>query len=364
MLTNEIAANIVLETSLRLNRNINIMNEHGVIIASGDASRIGHIHEGALKVLKTGEILSISVENAEVLKGSQPGINLPIVFQERIVGVIGITGSPAEIQDFGGLVKMTTELMIKQNFIITQMEWKQRTKEMIIEELLKTEPSYNHIKLGLTLLKKQLDPPYVSCIIQIIEQPIPNNTLIKNLEFILGEQPAIISSINIKRIFIALSECDPFEIENVFNRIAKELKRLKVTFRLSFSTLFNTLNKFSESYFDCELALNITDHKVEIIPYSKLEAKALIYKTEHVEAEKFAKRIINKTLEKYSETLETFFDHNLNIQRTADALFIHRNTLIYRLNKIQEETGYDPKLFRDALTLQIAIWAAKRVKND
>lgn len=48
MLTREIAQTIVLETSLRLNRNINIMDEKGIIIASGDPSRIDNIHEGAL----------------------------------------------------------------------------------------------------------------------------------------------------------------------------------------------------------------------------------------------------------------------------------------------------------------------------
>lgn len=363
MLTKEIASIIVNETSLRLNRNINIMNEKGVIIASGDTKRIGDIHEGALTVLKTGQTLSISAEQADKLKGSQPGINLPIVFQESIVGVIGITGHPSEIQILGGLVKMATELMINQNYLSTQMEWQQRTKELIIEELLKATPSYDQIKRRLGLLEQRLNPPFISCVMQMNERKISNNILIKNLELIMGEQQGIISFININRIFIALSECTFPGTEKVFDKMAAELKRHKISFRLSFSTPFNSLDKFYQSYIDCDLALDITDNTIDIVPFSKVESKALIYKTDLAEAAKFSNRIMNKTLEKYSDTLGAFFENNLNIQSTAQALFIHRNTLIYRLNKIEKETGYDPKVFMDALTLQLAIWAAKKVER-
>ncbi|MBS4214498.1 MULTISPECIES: CdaR family transcriptional regulator [Neobacillus] len=362
MLTKEIASTIVKETSLRLDRNINIMDEHGIIIASRNSSRIGDIHEGALAVLKTGKTVTISEEQAKELKGSQPGINLPIVFKDIIVGVIGITGNPIETQDFGGLVKMTTELMIMQNYISTQLEWQQRTKDMILEELLKSVPSITNIERGLSLLEKRLHPPFISCVIQMNERSISNNTLIKQLELTISGQNAIIGFININRIFIAFSECTLTETSKVFDRIAHELRRLKVSHRLSFSTPFSDIKNFQESYLDCDLALDITDKTLEIVPFSKVESKALIYKIKWEDAEKFSKRIMNSTLKSYLETLEAFFDHNLNIQNTADALFIHRNTLIYRLNKIKEETGYDPKDFRDALTLQLAIWATNKIE--
>ncbi|MFP5114748.1 CdaR family transcriptional regulator [Bacillaceae bacterium C204] len=364
MLTREIAIDIVKETSMRLNRNINIMNEKGIIIASGDLSRIDDIHEGALEVIKKGRSLTIHPDKEGVWKGAQRGINLPIIFQDKIVGVIGITGNPDEMQELGGIVKMTTELMIKQQFIASQTEWLQRTREMIIEELLKVSPSNSHIERGLNLLEIKLQPPFVTFIIQMTERAISNNRLIHELEEITGKNRGLIGFININRILIAVSECIPSEVDRILEKVCRVLKKLKVKFRLTYSIPFQSLSKFCQSYTDCDLALQISDESEELISFAEIESKALIFKVDRAGAERFTNRIINQTLIKYTETLETFFNKNLNIQHTADELFIHRNTLIYRLNKIEEETGYDPKCFKDALTLQLAIWTSKKLKSE
>ncbi len=59
-----------------------------------DESRLHTVHEGAVEVLKSGETLTIYPDQGEAWKGSEPGINLPIVFHENIIGVIGVTGDP------------------------------------------------------------------------------------------------------------------------------------------------------------------------------------------------------------------------------------------------------------------------------
>ena len=63
-------------------------------------------------------------------------------------------------------------------------------------------------------------------------------------------------------------------------------------------------------------------------------------------------RKINETL---LETLKAFFDNNLSILKTAQAIYIHRNTLLYRLRRVKEITGLDPKKFDDAVQLRIAL---------
>nr|WP_285890411.1 helix-turn-helix domain-containing protein [Halalkalibacter oceani] len=62
--------------------------------------------------------------------------------------------------------------------------------------------------------------------------------------------------------------------------------------------------------------------------------------------------------------MQTFFQYNMNITETAQALFVHRNTLMYRLKRIKEKTDYDPQLFADAVTLQIAIWIAAHLEEE
>lgn len=364
MLTREIAQTIVLETSLRLNRNINIMNEKGIILASGDPSRIDDIHEGALEVLKSGETLIIPYNDKGVWRGAHPGINLPIVFQDRIVGVIGITGNPEDIQELGGIVKMITELMIKEKFIASQLEWKQRTKEMIIEELLKSSPSYSNIERRLNLIDLKLQAPFITHVIQMTDRTITNQRLTEKIEGIIGGNNGLVGFININRMFIAFSGFTQQEADKKLQNIYNELKKLKLTFRLAYSTPFHSMSKFNQSYIDCDLALQISDKADDFVSFAEVEPKALIYKVDRAWAERFSNRIMNDTLYKYADTLEAFFSNNLNIQQTADELYLHRNTLIYRLSKIEKETGYDPKRFKDALTLQLALWSEKRLKSE
>ena len=63
------------------------------------------------------------------------------------------------------------------------------------------------------------------------------------------------------------------------------------------------------------------------------------------------------------QTVFTFFDNNLNISETARQLYIHRNTLVYRLEKIQKRTGLDVRVFDDALTFKIAMMVADHMRS-
>ena len=61
-------------------------------------------------------------------------------------------------------------------------------------------------------------------------------------------------------------------------------------------------------------------------------------------------------------TIRKFFDNSLNVSETARQLFVHRNTLVYRLEKLQKTTGLDIRVFEDALTFQIALMVANYMK--
>ena len=60
--------------------------------------------------------------------------------------------------------------------------------------------------------------------------------------------------------------------------------------------------------------------------------------------------------------INKFFENSLNISETARQLFVHRNTLVYRLEKIQKQTGLDVRVFEDALTFKIALMVADHMK--
>ncbi|MDN7245216.1 CdaR family transcriptional regulator [Planococcus shenhongbingii] len=353
-LTKKIANEIVRETSLRLQRNVNIMNTDGIIISALDKSRIGAVHEGALEVLATKKTLVIYPD--QKWEGAQPGVNLPLVFRNQIIGVIGITGNPEDLVDIGELVKMTTELMIKQEFLDSQLEWKQRTKEMVAGQLLKKDPSFKDIHENLRLLEISLVPPFTSIIVQISERSLTNRAFIEQVEGAIGKRKGIVSFINFNRLFIALTGIAESDIPERVASLHQLLKSLGVKFRIAYSLPFYKADQFSQSYKDCEITLEISDAATDCASFANIEVKSLFYQVDETVAERFSHRVLKNFDTEKAETLEVFFANNQNIQQTADKLFLHRNTLIYRLKKIIEDTGYDPKSFEDALVLQVALW--------
>ncbi|RDW20012.1 hypothetical protein CWR48_06805 [Oceanobacillus arenosus] len=356
MLTKEIATAIVRETSLRINRNVNIMDINGIIIATMEPSRMNTIHEGAVEVLRSGKTLEIFQSESERWDGSQPGLNLPIIFREKIIGVIGITGNPEMMGDIGELVKMTTELMINQVFLATQLEWQQRTQEIIIEQLLENNPYSHEVERGLSRLHFQLDPPFMTAIIQISDGEIQKQSLIQKIEALIGESYVIAGFINFNQLILAFSGLNEVNTIGKLNSVYALLKKQNWKFRMVYSLPFEELEKFQQSYYDCELALKISDSNMDFISFGHVEVKALVHQLDADIAKRFSGRVLKSFNANQAETLESFFANDLNIQKAADALFLHRNTLIYRLHKIMEETGYDPRKFSDALILQIAMW--------
>src|SRR5690625_7123542 len=81
VLTKEIAQDIVDQTMNILSYNINVMDRRGVIIGSGDQSRIGEMHEGAMNAIVKKRRVDIAVDQMKNLAGTKPGINLPIIFE-------------------------------------------------------------------------------------------------------------------------------------------------------------------------------------------------------------------------------------------------------------------------------------------
>jgi carbohydrate diacid regulator len=362
MLTQKIANEIVKETSLRLDRNVNIMDTEGTIIATMNKARIGSIHKGAIEVLSTQKTLVIHPD--QKWEGAQPGINLPIVFMDKIIGVIGITGDPKDLGNIGDLVKMTTELMIRQEFMDSQTEWKQRTKEVIIDQLMKKEPSMAIMEQNLKLLGLKLSSPFTLILVQLTEWPLPNRQLIELIEEKIGKNFGLVGFITVNRLLIKLTGIPEREIAETIQTIYLFFKELNLDFQMSHSLVFGHLSQFSQAYEECEIALEINESGTELTSFAQIEAKSLIYQVEPTVAERFTNRVLKNLDANQVKTLESFFMNDLNIQKTADDLYLHRNTLIYRLNKIIEETGYDPKHFKEALTLQVAVWFYRKAEKN
>ncbi|WP_019240605.1 MULTISPECIES: CdaR family transcriptional regulator [Bacillus] len=359
MLTEELANEIVSQTMIRLDRNINIMNENGIIIASGDSKRIHHTHFGAVEVLRTGKPLIIHENNMSEWEGAKPGINLPITFQKITIGVIGITGNPEEITEFGELVKMITEMMIQQAFLTEQMEWKQRLKELIFEDLLSNSIRYESIDKRLHLLNFKLIAPYQVAIIDLGQKQIKRNDVLQIAESSFTEQQALIGFINVNRLFILTSNLAEHIFKDKLKHIYRILTAKNLLIRIGMGLTVVEQENIKHSYADSISALKHSTSELPLVSFAEIETKALLDQLDERTRQQFSTRILGNLSEKLQETLEQFIFYNLNIEKCSRGMYIHRNSLIYRIKQIKEYTGYDPQNVNDVITLQMAMWMRK-----
>lgn len=106
---------IVDEIGSTINRNVNIMNEEGYIVASTDSSRIGMLHKGAKKIIE--EKLDVEIIGQEESDTeTREGVNYPLIVNDKRVGVVGITGNYEEIGVLGDVIRRMTEMLIMDRY--------------------------------------------------------------------------------------------------------------------------------------------------------------------------------------------------------------------------------------------------------
>ncbi len=140
--------------------------------------------------------------------------------------------------------------------------------------------------------------------------------------------------------------------------------------RIAYGTVVQEIKEVSRSYKEAKMALDVGkiffDDR-EVIAYSELGIGRLIYQLPIPLCKMFIREIFGgKSPDDFDEetltTIYKFFENSLNVSETSRQLFIHRNTLVYRLDKLQKSTGLDLRVFEDAITFKIALMVVKYMK--
>ena len=144
-----------------------------------------------------------------------------------------------------------------------------------------------------------------------------------------------------------------------------------VKVRASYGTIVNELKDLSRSYKEAKMAMDVG--KIfyagrRVFSYNELGIGRLIYQLPPSLCRLFIQEIFGdeEKIELDQEiltTIDTFFENNLNVSETARQLFVHRNTLVYRLEKLQKSTGLDIRTFEDAMTFKIALMVREYMKT-
>lgn len=381
MLNSAIAQSIVDITMSVLHVNVNIMDVNGTVIAAGDKSRIGTFHCAAAEVIATGQKKAVSAQEAATMDNVEPGATYPIVYKGEVIGALGMTGAPEYVDKFVELGALYALLFIEQEDMKQRVFQEQRVRESILLDLFtgrclkdadfflqrlaglnyRLDKAHRVIAVRLEALEHQTD--------MILCQQIKDHLT----DLLAGKRicgaPLIGCFIQSQLALLAPVQNKPCAPE----RFAAEVKDLYDCLRQATGNqVLIAIDGICESWMDIPAAFAQAKGTLEIAcRYNQKDGviRSDDYLTEYTllhipaqERQRFTSTVLGKLCtgkprqrELLLQTLRTYFQNDMNAQKTAEELFIHRNTLNMRLNKIREWSGLSPQRFQDAFNLRMAI---------
>lgn len=189
-----------------------------------------------------------------------------------------------------------------------------------------------------------------------------------------GKSRDFITAVDEKNIIVVKEVMDNEGYEEL-NKTAEVILGLfrsndDLEIHIAYGTVVNEIKEVSRSYKEARMALDVGKiffQERQVIAYSTLGIGRLIYQLPIPLCKMFIKEIFDgKSPDEFDEetltTINKFFENSLNVSETSRQLYIHRNTLVYRLDKLQKSTGLDLRVFEDAITFKIVLMVVKYMK--
>jgi carbohydrate diacid regulator len=337
--------------------NINIMNDKGIIIASKDASRIGDFHEVAYNLLNGTSTTGVVNEERKYI-GTKPGVNLFIEHKNKVEGVICVTGNPENVSAFAGLVKSSMEVMLDYEY---QMEgsrsWKNKVEQFLYYILFEDDIDMTLANSMAEEMKLNKDVYRVVLIIQCDIDYTAEN-IIKELRTTKGYSYNDLIAVARNGDIIVVKSVKSSQ-QDEYNNFRKEIKDYtdyfleklpkhydKDRFRFLVGTRQKSISKYRHSY----------QHAQKLKLYTKNNRGPSFF-DDHI-LDYFRSNVTMKVYDNIFNVYDDFFNdddkgmivkavealnrNNYNVVSSSKELFIHRNTLVFRLNKIKSALNIDP----------------------
>ena len=241
-------------------------------------------------------------------------------------------------------------------------------KNLLLDNLLLVD-IYNRAK------KLHIDSEAKRVVLLVETQTEKDNTALETVRTLFATRTRdFITAVDEKNIIIVKEvkqsetykdiEQTAFVILDTLNTEA--MSRVKV----AFGTIISSLKDVSKSYKEAKMALDVGKifySDKNVVAYSNLGIGRLIYQLPIPLCKMFIREIFGDMSpddfdEETLATINKFFENSLNVSETSRQLYIHRNTLVYRLDKLQKSTGLDLRVFEDAITFKIALMVVKYMK--
>ncbi len=364
-LSSNLAKKIIAEVQQVLQENVIVVGVDGIIMASTDPTRVDNFHEGAYLVVQSGKKLEIKNEDVNKLRGVKAGVSMPIKVNNDVIGVIGITGIPKEVSPHGELLRRMTELLIQENYIREQMDWRERSLESFVLDWLKMRKWSPMMKQRGEILGVKLNVNR-RCILIKVEGEEVQQSVQPNLWWLMQRFLDQLKENDIlvrwgSNRFVLLQE------ENSQGQHARTLYALQQLQKLIYKNFnFEIAVGVGDpvpsdgvylSYEQAKSALDVAMETNSIVFESDLRFEMCLQDITEETREQFLKRTLGPLLaeEELIETLKVYIECNSSLKQSAERLHIHINTLHYRLKRIEDITSLSPKQFKDLVTLYLAV---------
>ena len=356
-MSNRLFQGIIYQMKDAVDRVIGVIDETGVVISCSELGKIGEIRQGIRDELSyTSEVTVLGGYTYRAL-GSTPK-------SEYVVFVEGEDKTAARLSmilaiSLGNIKVLYDEKHDKSSFI----------KNIILDNILPGDiyikskelhfaSDVNRIVFLIKFPEKNDVVPY-----EVLQNMFPG----KNKDYVIsiGEHDSVL----VKEI---KPNYDMREIEKMARSIVDTISAEFYTRAvIGIGTAVDNLKDLSKSYKEAQVAIEVGkvfDIEKDIISYDNLGIGRLIYKLPQSLCEMFLQEVFKKgPLESLDRdtliTIQAFFENNLNVSETSRKLFVHRNTLVYRLEKIRKLTGLDLRQFEHAITFKVALMVKKYLSS-
>lgn len=336
--------------------NINIMDEDGIIIASRTKERVGTFHEVAYELMRGNEEDSRIVTREDSERGVRCGVNMVVRVNKRKEGVVGLSGDPKEIMPVAKLVRMSVEVMLEYEFYKYENMKKYNMREQLMHLILYSD-NYVREDLNKYIVTLNLEedmtrvPILIECKNARIKEETLKELLEENRQF-TRQDLLDVTKEGYLIIFKAI-DCPPSYIMQDYKYMVAEyltsflryIRKKEIRAGIYIGPLQNDIMYYRQAYLNCLwMQKNIKksgsfyfyDYIVKYLesmaPISEFHTIFLMFK------EKMGIKFINN----YLETMGALIENEYNMSKAADWLHVHKNTLVYRLDKIREILNMNP----------------------
>ncbi|MBI6952152.1 sugar diacid recognition domain-containing protein [Pseudomonas sp. CCOS 191] len=356
-LDHDLAQDIVDRAMAILPCNVNVMDSQGLILGSGEAERINTRHEGAQLVLANGRIVELDVEAAKCLKGVQPGVNLPLMLDGRLIGVLGLTGDPQQLRTYGELVRMTAEMLLAQRHLQVEQQWRRQRCDDLLALLLGGSGDSPRLVDEARQLGLKPNLPRIACLFELRGGP-PAEVL---SAWLMSRYP---DSWCVSPARQSLLWCRPAGVPLDEPRLLERLQRHGWDVeRLALGSPAQSLEQLRRSY---RRVRDLLAYGREVLPDERLlslaryRLPALLWRHRNDDALDELLEPLQRIRAKDASgqlllTLRAWCAHEGQSQACAEALGIHRNSLRYRLERIAEVGEVDPLRMEGMLSLYLGL---------